>query len=88
MKHVTVLAVFQFTRGENGASWPRSASRAPSSRPACVAREPPEADIFCQSGAHLGVVRGHEGIRPRKFPLLPIFFRCELVIGPEMPLQH
>ena len=28
MKHVTVLAVFQFTRGKNGASWPRSASRA------------------------------------------------------------
>jgi hypothetical protein len=86
MKHVTILAVFQFARGKNGASWPRSASRAPSfSFPGCVARQSPEADLFCQSGAHLGVIRSHDRIVPGQVPFLPVLIWCELMIGSQMP---
>ena len=84
MKHVTVLAVFQFTRGKR-ASRPRSVGRALSSLPACVARQPPEADLFRQSGAHLGVLRGHDGIVPREVPSLTILIRRKLMIGQQMP---
>ena len=81
MKHVTVLAVFQFTRGENGhPGQGQRAARSGSSFSVCVARQPPEADLFRQSGAHLGVIRRHDGYDRGKFPLAAVFFRGGLMI--------
>ena len=81
MKHVTILAVFQFTRGKNepllakvselradfpsGPYYP-AAARGRSSLPI---RSAPWRNPAPRSDS------------PWQFPLLPVFFRCELVIG-------
>jgi hypothetical protein len=85
MKCVTVLAVFQFTRDKKVASRPRSAGRALSSLPACVARQPPEADLSPVWSAPWHTPRPRDGRVPREVPFLTILIRRKLMIGQQMP---
>ena len=84
MKQVTILAVFQFTRGKNRhPGQGQRASRRVPFRPVLPGSRP--RPIFF---ARLGIIRGHDRIVERQAPLAAVFYRGGLMINSEMPFQH